>query len=270
MSISDVMTKYSLEWKDVITLLGVSITLVVGIINLHGNRQINKKTLFVNAITSERIKWISKLKESMSKYLALTTYYDQKPFLNGDEFKKFVEDLFLLRNEIRLHLNYKDKKDEDINNLIDKINEKIMNMYEIRRVLELPESELLKEMPDKYKKKAFKKIFNNFDRIELVNILRDKEKMVEILIKEFNIIVKEEFSYKGRDELIANINDLTNKTREYLKDEWEKVKQEAQKGKLNRDRWYVRLIKYLKRISNYVKEDIAFLKKAFEKTWHRS
>ena len=121
-----------LKPKDYVTLLGILFTFLIGIINLFNSLFTNKRTVFVNAVTSERVKWIGQLKELLSEYLSITSFYEQKPFLEKEELKIYFERLIYLKNRIRLHLNPTDEKDKKIVELIDKINNKIFNLYEFR------------------------------------------------------------------------------------------------------------------------------------------
>ncbi|NEZ45463.1 hypothetical protein, partial [Paenibacillus alvei] len=114
------------EW---ITLGAVIVTLAVGIINLLSSIWTNKRTTFVNAVTSERVKWIGQLRELISEYLMLAAYYDEKPLLKGEELKKYFEKLTFLKYRIKLHLNQEGEMDQEINELIEKINKKLFDIY---------------------------------------------------------------------------------------------------------------------------------------------
>ena len=52
-----------MEWKDIILLIGVTVSLVIGVGNIVYNFIINRRTAFINAVTAERVKWIGKLRE---------------------------------------------------------------------------------------------------------------------------------------------------------------------------------------------------------------
>lgn len=125
--------KINMEPKDWITLMSILVTLVIGITTLIISIRTNKKSRFVNAVTTERVKWMTNLKELISEYLSLATYYDDKPFLSGEEQAKYFERLFYLQNNIKLQLNYTDSKDQEINELIDKINQKIIGLYKAKK-----------------------------------------------------------------------------------------------------------------------------------------
>ena len=47
--------------KEGVLFLGVVVTLVLGLYNLRHN----KRTAFINTVTSERVKWIAKLRERL-------------------------------------------------------------------------------------------------------------------------------------------------------------------------------------------------------------
>lgn len=177
----------TLEPKDWVTLVGISVTLLIGIINLINGIRINKRTVFVNAITSERVKWMSELKELISEYLSLTQYYSTKQMPTGDAQDKYLERLVYLENRIKLHLNYIDEEDEEINILISKINYQIFGLHQYATLKTETEIQEFKKTPD---------------------------------------------GKLNKEELIESTERLVYLSRVYLKTEWEKVKREAQKGKL--------------------------------------
>lgn len=228
-----------MEMKDVLTLTGVLITLVVGIASLINGLVTNKRTLYVNAITSERVKWMGQLKELLAEHLSLTALYDHRNFLQGAELNNYLERLTYLRNRIKLHLNPAGKKDRTIIRLIDRINEKIIMIYDygkitstseegsierFEKILELLHSKFINDIEDKYWLLKSREKYNNAndeDKIELFN--SGKERLYEILRKELG--------YKVKDISSKLSKELVELSSEYLKEEWERVKLESQNGR---------------------------------------
>lgn len=236
-----------MELKDWITIIGIGLTFVIGIFNLFNGIKINKRTVFVNAITSERVKWMGQLKELIAEYLSLTTFYERKPVLEGEDLAKYFERLIYLQNRIKLHLNYVDLKDEEINLLIEKINKKIFGIYEAKEIISLPKKDRFDAIPEEIKQEYFDKVLRrDVDKETAKKIIAtgDKESLIEVfnkVVKEISKDFKEEYGYKGKKDLIEYTNKLVDKSRRYLKVEWEKVKDEAEKGKLKKEKWYKKI-----------------------------
>lgn len=107
-----------MDLKEWALVFGVSATFVLGIINLIYNLRAGKRNAFVNTVTSERIKWISKVRENMSKLLALSGNLKWNPPSEATELWRELEQL---RTEIRLQLNPKDPEDKEIERLLGRL-----------------------------------------------------------------------------------------------------------------------------------------------------
>ncbi|MYL47741.1 hypothetical protein GLV94_19055 [Virgibacillus halodenitrificans] len=225
-------------WREGVMLLAVLATLIVGVINFFVSRSNNKKTLFVNAITSERVKWIGQLKELLAEYLSLTIYYKDKPFLEEEALTDYFERLIYLKERIKLHLNYIDEKDEEINKLIGVIYKKIFGFYEMRKIMQLEPHDRFESLCPEDKQEYFDQVLRkrvNEESLKKIMLEKDPEVLKSIyteVMKEANKEIKKEFGYKGRDDLIQCTELLVDKSRIYLKHEWERVKDEVGKGKL--------------------------------------
>lgn len=64
-----------MEPKDWVLAAGVVVTLVLGGWNAVVNHRINKRTTFVNTVTSQRIKWIEQLRQDISAFAGLTYHW---------------------------------------------------------------------------------------------------------------------------------------------------------------------------------------------------
>ncbi len=101
--------------KDIVLFTGVAVTLVLGVANLVYNLKTSKRAAFVNTVTSERIKWISKVRENISNLCALCDQWMIHRPQDTSEIQRKIEQL---KNEIRLQLNPNDPEDKDIERLI--------------------------------------------------------------------------------------------------------------------------------------------------------
>ncbi|MEW4425901.1 hypothetical protein AB1I68_00240 [Paenibacillus pabuli] len=234
---ADVITYYGLTISQWFTLVAVIVTLTVGIINLVSSLTTNKRTVFVNAVTSERVKWMGQLRELLSEYLMLTTYYEQRPILKGKEQTDYFEKLIFLKNRIQLHLNPTGDDDKKIIDLTEKINDKLFKVYKANELLDVPEADrfrfalndntvfkenvvkLLLELPGK---ESTSEAYNDF------NAKLNKE------IDSFNNGYKGDYGYSLRDDLASYSKELVRLSSSYLKKEWERVKREAKKGKFKK------------------------------------
>ncbi len=57
---------------DVFLSLGVILTFLLGVWNIVNNYRTSRRTSFINTVTSERVKWIEKLRENISTFCGLT------------------------------------------------------------------------------------------------------------------------------------------------------------------------------------------------------
>jgi len=113
-----------METQDYLHLYSIfiAVTFLIGITNLIYNIRINRKTSYINTITSSRIKWIGKLRESISKFCGLTLHWVKGTVLKGSpQEQNLLEEIDLLRVLIELQLNRKDPKDNEIISLVREI-----------------------------------------------------------------------------------------------------------------------------------------------------
>jgi hypothetical protein len=113
---------FSMTWTNIIAIVGVLITLALGIYNAAVNRSLTIKTKFVDTITSERIEWLEKLRMDLSKFSGLTIFW-AKSLRNVDtsESVEVLKEIDILRVMIKLRLNPEGTYDKQIIELLDKI-----------------------------------------------------------------------------------------------------------------------------------------------------
>lgn len=104
--------------KDIVLFAGVAVTLTLGIANLVYNLITSRRAAFVNTVTSERIKWISKVRENISNLCALCDQWMMHRPQDAAELQRKIEQL---KNEIRLQLNPNDPEDQDIERLLGRL-----------------------------------------------------------------------------------------------------------------------------------------------------
>lgn len=112
-----------------ITLVGIAITFVVSMASLILGISNSRKTIFINSITSSRIKYIQDIRNSISEYCGLfyryKILYDQSPELSAEKLE-VLKSIDKLKYQIMLYLNPEDKIwDQKIINLIEKLRSKI-------------------------------------------------------------------------------------------------------------------------------------------------
>lgn len=157
--------------KEYIAIIGIFVTLVISSISLFISLRNNKKTLFINSITSSRIKWIGVLRENISEFCGLT-YHFAITDLTKSEKQKVIEQIDKLRFLIKLQLNRNDKFDvklmqkvELIPNLTDLRNNKELKK-EIDNLIELSQ-DLLKLEWEGAKLESMKGILTKKEKDEL-------------------------------------------------------------------------------------------------------
>lgn len=117
-----------METDDIVPALGIIVTGGVAAWNFIKNYQLSKKATFIDTVTSERVKWIEKLRNNISAFCGLTHTWTRSNDLDTDEEVRILEKIDNLRYLIRLQLNPKKdggapNVDMDIERLIAEIPE---------------------------------------------------------------------------------------------------------------------------------------------------
>ena len=234
----------SFTWREFVMLFGVFATLFVGLWNAYINYTKNKKELFVNAITSERVKWMSKLRELSSEFISLTQMHNHKEAFETDLNKRsnYLDKIVQISAEIKLHLNYKGNSDKKIISTMDFINDYIFELYDVIDFLKMRDEEKIKVLtgPSNYpfmRKMYFKALEEvalkykkiDWDETKLIN---EAPKLQSETDEKLNELFKKRFGYEGKKFLVKKTDEFSDLLRVYLKEEWERVKEEAEKGNL--------------------------------------
>ena len=77
----------SIDTKDYVAFSGILVTFSLGLYNAVQNYRSSRRTTFINTVTSERVKWIDKLRESISTFCG-TAYYWRFSTLKGSPEEK--------------------------------------------------------------------------------------------------------------------------------------------------------------------------------------
>lgn len=120
-----------MDGKDTITIItaiGVIITAIVSSINIYISFQNNKKTAYINTITSERIRWMTRLKEMLSEFCSLR----YKEFSELD-LKDYTDQIVKLQSKIKLYLNPNDRYDMSIIEQLDLCSKGMINSNDCKR-----------------------------------------------------------------------------------------------------------------------------------------
>jgi hypothetical protein len=110
-----------MDAKDVVLAAGVVVTFVLGLWNLWANHRTNKRTTFINTVTSQRIKWIEQLRQDIGAFCGLTYHWSHTDIEGKPSEGELLKELDRLRHVIRLRLNPKGEHDRAIEALIEEI-----------------------------------------------------------------------------------------------------------------------------------------------------
>ena len=145
--------------KEIILSLGVFFTFLLGLWNIIQNHRNGKKTSFINTVTSERVAWMEKLRENISKFCGLTHTWVMSELYETEKEFEALKQIDELRYYIRLQLNSKPEAvlDREIEDQLSKIiklctpnpnQDKVLNA--LNNLIETTQK-LLKEEWDKVK-----------------------------------------------------------------------------------------------------------------------
>jgi len=110
---------------QIITLIGVVLSFIVGAAGLWIGIRNSRKTIFINSVTNSRIKYIQDLRNSIAEFCGLFNRYhillNDNPILSSEKLK-ILESADKLKYQIMLYLNPEDADwDKKIIQLIDDI-----------------------------------------------------------------------------------------------------------------------------------------------------
>lgn len=110
-----------MDAKDWVLAAGVIATLGLGSWNAWMNARINRRSTFVNTVTSQRIKWIEQLRQDISAFAGLTYHWSHSELEGKPGEAEVVKEIDRLRHVIRLRLNPAGSHDRAIEALLAEI-----------------------------------------------------------------------------------------------------------------------------------------------------
>ncbi len=146
-----------MDTKDIIAFSGIGVSLAIGIIGLVISYKNSKRTIFINSITSSRIKWIEVVRNYLSQFISNTTLIINGNLDNGER-KKIEKDIQITGDNIKLQLNRQSELDLQVINLIEEIQSKLKiiltGVSELNQELILKSQDLLKFEWERIKEEA--------------------------------------------------------------------------------------------------------------------
>jgi SOS-response transcriptional repressor LexA len=106
----------AVDGKDLFLQAGVAVTLVLGVVNLYFTLKAGKRTTFINTVTSERVKWIGKVRQNMASLCSLCDQWMNHPQqASAPALQQHIEQL---KAEVTLQMNPGDPEDKEIARLL--------------------------------------------------------------------------------------------------------------------------------------------------------
>lgn len=142
------------EPKDIVLAAGVVVTLILGVWNAFANFRSGQRTMFVNTVTSQRIKWIEQLRQDISTFSGLVYHWAMTDLTDTKEKQQIVKEIDRLNHVIRLRLNPVGTYDAIIEAILADIPKHTEDQPKIKELLEkltVTSQALLKEEWEKVK-----------------------------------------------------------------------------------------------------------------------
>lgn len=105
-----------------IAVAGILVTFIVSCLTLYFTLRNNRQTLFVNTVTTSRLKWIDSLRDKVSEFIALSNrLVDPREASRPEHSSGLLLQRDALLHQIVLHLNPTDPEDQKITMLVDHV-----------------------------------------------------------------------------------------------------------------------------------------------------
>jgi hypothetical protein len=108
--------------NDVVALIGIALTFFLSAANLIYSLRNNRRTTFVNTVTTSRLKWINSVRDAVSEFIAVTTRLSDRS-AQPEKVGELLLQRESLLHRIVLHLNPSDEEDQRIKTLALRVRE---------------------------------------------------------------------------------------------------------------------------------------------------
>jgi hypothetical protein len=102
--------------NDAIALTGIALTFFVSVANLIYSLRNNRRTTFVNTVTTSRLRWINSVRDEVSEFIAVTARLSDSS-AQPEKIGELLLQRDTLLHRIALHLNPMDAADQKIKTL---------------------------------------------------------------------------------------------------------------------------------------------------------
>ncbi|WP_347915837.1 hypothetical protein [Clostridium saudiense] len=247
----------------------IIVTIAGGISAIVGwfvSSRVAKSQRMIEIITSNRVKWMQEVKDLFSEYFKYTNYYFYKsiPENNQEWFEKLNE----VTSKIKLQLNLKGEKDQNIIMLIEELNKSYEKLLMLNTKLSID-----KNIEDSIDDEIISSYITSYTNIkQIVDLMYKKQTGKEINKSNYKIRDSEQYKNMAKGIILMDIK-ISNKCiknvpklidiyiKIYLKCEWERVKREAKNGvdaRFNFDEKFESIEKELEKEINNIKKEILY------------
>jgi hypothetical protein len=158
--------------QGTIALIGIGATFFVALWNLTYTKRNNKRTQFINTVTSSRIQWINSLRDKVSTFIAVTTRLTGSELMetlkpedktaNDKRIIDLMRERDTLMHQIVLHLNPDDPEDQAIKRCVYEIFTETQNALPTQQIASLLTQ--IRDATAKYLKKEWEKVKNESEQ----------------------------------------------------------------------------------------------------------
>lgn len=177
--------------KDFFYSFGIIATFAIGMWNIVKNYRISKKTTFINTVTSERIKWMEKLRNNISEFCGLTYTWCMSGKEECEKDPQFLQKIDNLRHLIRLQLNPNDEQDQKIEKLI----------FEIPELTDISQKKELKNKINELIESSQQLLKDEWERVKNESRqgdLKENEQALDIIFTKVNDFIVEKLLNKEK------------------------------------------------------------------------
>jgi len=123
--------------KDIFVAVGIVLTAAIGLLNLGYSFSHNRRSSYVNSVTSARLQWIANFRDLLSRFIALSYELAKFPPTDTADRQKISAEIAQLRTSLRLHLVPKvADRDRDIEREIENLYSRAWTTTEIETELD--------------------------------------------------------------------------------------------------------------------------------------